>query len=106
MDAVFWIETVTYQVAVPKMPAGSPTLVLQPVQTHPRVPLQPSFLAAIPFEPGKGFAGGTVTVSTTQIQYSQKVILNFNGLSWPHVSIASLVPADPIPIPANLLPLT
>lgn len=106
MDAVFWIETVTYRVAVPKMPAGSPPLVLQPVQTHPRVPLQPSFLAAIPFEPGKGFAGGTVTVSTTQIQYSQKVILNFNGLSWPHVSIASLVPADPISIPANLLPLT
>jgi hypothetical protein len=106
MDAVFWIETVTYQVAIPKMPAGSPPLVLEPVQTHPRVPFQPSFLATIPFEPGKGFAGGTVTVSTTQIQYSQKVILNFNGLSWPHVSIASLVPADPIPIPANLLPLT
>jgi hypothetical protein len=34
------------------------------------------------------------------------VLLNFNGLSWPHVSVASLVPADPIPIPENLLPLT
>ena len=50
--------------------------------------------------------GGTVTVATTQIQYSQKVMLNFNGLSWPHVSVASLVPASPIPIPENLLPLT
>jgi hypothetical protein len=88
------------------MPAGSPPVVLQPVQTNPPVPLQPSFLASIPFVPGKGFRGGTVTVSTTQIQYSQKVILNFAGLSWPHVSVASLVPADPIPIPAELLPLT
>jgi hypothetical protein len=106
MDAVFWIETVLYQVDVPAMPAGSPPVVLQPVQTNPPVPLQPSFLASIPFVPGKGFRGGKVTVSTTQIQYSQKVILNFAGLSWPHVSVASLVPADPIPIPAALLPLT
>jgi hypothetical protein len=27
-----------------------------------------------------------------QIQYSQMVLLNFNGLSWPHVSVASLQP--------------
>jgi hypothetical protein len=106
MDAVFWIETVTYQVAVPALPAGSPPVILQPVQTSPPVPLQPSFLASIPFVPGKGFAGGTVTVATTQIQYTQKVLLNFSDLSWPHVSVASLVPADPIPIPADLLPLT
>ena len=25
-----------------------------------------------------------------QLQYSQKVLLNFNGLSWPHVSVATL----------------
>ena len=25
------------------------------------------------------------------MQYSQMVLLNFNGLSWPHVSVASLV---------------
>jgi hypothetical protein len=106
MDAVFWIETVEYQVHVPPLPAGSPPVILDPVQTNPPIPLQPSFLAAIPFVPGKGFAGGTVTVATTQIQYSQKVLLNFAGLSWPHVSVANLVPANPIPIPANLLPLT
>jgi hypothetical protein len=33
-------------------------------------------------------------------------MLDFAGLSWPHVSVASLVPAAPVPIPANLLPLT
>jgi len=88
------------------MPFGTPPVVLQPVQTNPKIPLVPSFLAAIPFVPGKGFAGGTVTVTTLQIQYSQMVLLNFNGLSWPHASVATLVPADPIPIPQNLLPLT
>jgi hypothetical protein len=47
-----------------------------------------------------------VKVATTQIQYSQKVLLDFNGLSWPHVSVASLVPTSPVPIPEQLLPLT
>jgi|ERR1043166_1051591 hypothetical protein len=27
----------------------------------------------------------------TQLQYSQKVLLNFSGLSWPHVSVATLL---------------
>jgi hypothetical protein len=105
MDAVFWIETVVYEVVVPNLPAGTPPVVLDPVQKG-TVPLVPQFVAEIPFVPGKSFAGGTVKVPTTQIQYSQKVVLDFNGLSWPHVSVASLVPADPIPIPADLLPLT
>jgi hypothetical protein len=26
-----------------------------------------------------------------QLQYTQLVLLNFNGLSWPHVSVATLV---------------
>lgn len=106
MDAIFWIETVTYQIAVPAIAAGSPPVVLTPVQTNPPTPLRPSFVASIPFVPGKKFAGGTITMATTQIQYSQKVILNFASLGWPHVSVATLVPADPIPIPASLLPLT
>jgi hypothetical protein len=106
MDAVFWIETVAYEVDVPALPPGSAPVVLSPVQTNPAVPLQPSFVAAIPFVANMGFAGGRVTVLATQIQYTQKVLLNFNGLSWPHVSVASLVPADPIPIPADLLTLS
>jgi hypothetical protein len=80
MDAVFWIETVTYDVVVPPLPAGSPPVILQPVQTTPPVPLQPSFLASIPFVPGKGFAGGRIKMSTTQIQYSQK---GHSELCWP-----------------------
>jgi hypothetical protein len=106
MDAVFWIETVAYQIDVPPLPAGTPPVVLSPVQTSPAVPLQPSFVAVIPFVPNMGYAGGRVTVLTTQIQYTQKVLLNFKGLSWPHVSVASLIPADPIPIPADVLTLS
>jgi hypothetical protein len=106
MKATFWIETVTYQINVPPMSAGDAPLVLCPVQTNPPVPLVPKFLVSIPFIEGKKFAGGIINVSSTQIQYSQEVILNFDGFRWPHVSVASLVPADPIPVPASLLPLT
>jgi hypothetical protein len=105
MDAIFWIETVVYDIEVPPLPEGTPPVTLDPVQKG-KVPLVPSFVAAIPFVPGKSFKGGTVKVATTQIQYSQKVMLDFAALSWPHVSVASLVPAAPIPIPESLLPLT
>ncbi len=106
MKATFWIETVIYRIDVPPMSAGDAPLVLCPVPINPPVPLVPSFLVSIPLIEGKKFAGGIITMSTTQIQYSQEVILNFRGTSWPHVSVASLVPADPIPVPASLLPLT
>jgi len=36
-----------------------------------------------------------------QIQYSQLVLLNFNHLSWPHVSVATLVPVSPVSVPAS-----
>ncbi|MDQ2762990.1 MAG: hypothetical protein M3Y22_05730, partial [Pseudomonadota bacterium] len=43
----------------------------------------------------------TITVKSTQIQYSQQVFLNFNGLTWPHVSVATLVPSDAIAVPPS-----
>jgi hypothetical protein len=106
LKATFWIETVIYLVKVPPMGGGDGPLVLCPEQTNPPVRLVPCFLVSIPFAEGKRFAGGTVAMSITQIQYSQEVILNFDGMSWPHVSVASLVSADPIPVPPHLLPLT
>ena len=71
MDAVFWIETVQYQVQVRAIAAGTAPLVLQPVPTNP-ASLQPSFVASVPFLPGKGFKGGLVTVTATQIQYTRR----------------------------------
>ena len=35
----------------------------------------------------RGSGGETVL----QLQYIQRVLLNFNGLSWPHVSLATMV---------------
>ena len=43
-------------------------------------------------------------VAKTQIQYYQKVMLDFSGLTWPQVSVDSLVPAAPVE--DHLLPLT
>ncbi|MDQ6942231.1 MAG: hypothetical protein M3169_06910 [Candidatus Eremiobacteraeota bacterium] len=37
----------------------------------------------------------SVSVTWTQIQYSQVVNLNFQTLTWPHASVATLVPKDP-----------
>jgi hypothetical protein len=105
MRATYWIETVVYQIEVPPISAGDAPLVLGPVQTNPQIPLVPRFLVSVPHLEGKRFPGGAITMFTTQIQYSQEVILNFSGKSWPHVSVASLVPADPISVPASLLPL-
>lgn len=34
----------------------------------------------------------TVTVEYHQIQYSQQVMLDFNGLRWPHVTVATIAP--------------
>jgi hypothetical protein len=34
-------------------------------------------------------------------EYSQTVLLNFNGLTWRHVSVNTLVPADDIIVPAS-----
>ena len=40
----------------------------------------------------------TIDVSYTEIQYTQTVLLNFNGLTSPHVSVATLVPNEPVPV--------
>ena len=58
----------------------------------------PTFLVDPPFEITEP---RRITVSTTQIQYSQTVLLVFAGLVWPHASVATLVPNDPIPIPRS-----
>ena len=44
----------------------------------------------------------TIDVSYTQIQYTQTVLLNFNHLTWPHVSVATLVPNKPVPVAISL----
>ena len=96
VSAVFWIETVEHQLHI-DFPNGSAPTTVEPRGAPFGLPT-PSFLLDPPIQ----LTGPRIIkVTSTQIQYSQTVILNFNGLSWPHVSVATLVPADPLPIPAS-----
>ncbi|UMB72503.2 heme-binding protein [Mycobacterium paraterrae] len=92
MTATFCIETVVEKISVPPLAANTPTTVQgsaaagQPVATFS---VRSTTAVNEPTE---------VSVTYTQIQYSQTVLLNFNGLSWPHVSVATLIPNDAIPV--------
>lgn len=98
MTAQFWISTVEHTIIVPIINPGDPPVTVRPEATvlgH----LVPAFILDPPFpipEPRP------ITVTSTQIQYSQIVMLNFNGLTWPHVSVATLVPAEPIRVPPSV----
>jgi hypothetical protein len=97
MDAQFWIETVEYSLEVPVFELGQPPLVI-PAPAGAEGQPMPKFLVNPPVavkEPRY------ITVTAPQIQYSQQVILNFLGLSWPHVSVATLVPSSHIPVPPS-----
>jgi hypothetical protein len=59
----------------------------------------PRFSVTPPFDLDKE---REITVTFTQIQYSQSVLLNFAGLTWPHVSVNTLVPADDIIVPPSV----
>jgi hypothetical protein len=98
MTAVFWIETVQHVIEVPIFRPGQPPLTI-PGETGEAGQPVPKFLVNPPIEitvPRK------ITVTSTQIQYSQTVFLNFNGLTWPHVSVATLVPNDAISVPPSV----
>ena len=97
MTATFWIETVEHILPIPIISPGQAPLILRPegggigqplpeFQVHPPVPIP------VP---------RPLKVHSIQIQYSQQVFLNFNKLTWPHVSVATLVPSGPIPIPPS-----
>jgi hypothetical protein len=90
MSAIFWDETVEAEIQVDQLDAG------YSLDVSPVVPVgapAPTFTVTS--------AAGTdcpqsVTVNYPKIQHSQNVSLNFARLTWPHVSVATLVAADPI----------
>ncbi len=97
MLAVFWIETVEEVILVPPFHVGQPPFA---IKAKPSVPgqLVPTFSVTPPYDlemPRE------LTVHFTQIQYTQTVLLNFNTLTWPHVSVNTLVPADDIIVPPS-----
>jgi hypothetical protein len=103
MNATFWIETVQHTILIPSIPEPlKDTNTPMEVKPEGHVPGAPVPTFAIdPATPIPFPHPHPLTVETKQIQYSQTVLLNFNGLSWPHVSVATLVPASPIPVPPN-----
>ena len=99
MKAVFWIETVREKIVVPQCKANGLPIT---VQAAPRLgsSLRPTFTLTPPHDITNDTT--TIVVSYIQIQYSQTVFLNFGPLTWPHVSVATLISAAPIPVPASV----
>jgi hypothetical protein len=97
MSALFWIETVEEKILVPPhLPGHPPHLITAkasvPGQKTASFSVTPPVALNQPRE---------ITVHFTQIQYTQRVMLNFKGLTWPHISVNTLVPADHIDIPPS-----
>ena len=92
MTAIFWIETVSEKITVPPCSPDMPVTVQGDAGAgNPVV----SFEVTTATERTEATE---VDVTYTQLQYTQTVFLNFNGLTWPHVSVATLVPNDTIPV--------
>ena len=99
MTAVFWIETVREKIVVPQCKANGLPIT---VRAAPRAgsSLRPTFTLTPPYDITNNTT--TIVVPYIQIQYSQTVFLNFGPLTWPHVSVATLIPAAPISVPASV----
>ncbi len=94
MTATFWIETVEHIIVVPPWMPGHPPLTLRP-ENVPRGALAPTFTV----QPSAAITKAhRFKFHTIQIQYSQNVNLQFAGLNWPHVSVATLIPAASVHI--------
>jgi hypothetical protein len=102
MDAVFWIETVEYEIEVPVWKKGHKALHIKPKPLGPVTPL-PTFEVKPPCDIKKPLK---IKVESKQIQYSQLVNLDFGGLTWPHRSVATLAPQAPVPVPESAFPKT
>ena len=95
MQATFWINEVQYDLEAPPHKRGGRPLRIQPSAPHPGAQV-PTFVVDPPDEittPRK------FSTTVTEIQYSQTVFLNFAGLTWPHVAVATLIPDRDIHVP-------
>ena len=95
MTAKYWIERVMYKVVVPEKLPPKTQLSLRP--TMPANSTAPTPVFSITTGPRGNPTTKEITVPGIQIQTSQTVLLNFATLSWPHVSVSTLVPVDPQP---------
>jgi hypothetical protein len=97
MTATFWIEEVEHRIVIPVFPLGKEPVLLRPIDPGPH---SPTF--HLPPPPKPTTEERIITVISTQIQYSQTVLLNFGPLSWPHVSVATLTPKHALHLPPSI----
>jgi hypothetical protein len=98
LTATFWIEEVQHTIFIPPLGPATRPVTLEPESSAPGHPV-PKFIVRPPVPIS---TPRRITVTSTQIQYSQTVELNFNGLTWPHVSVATLVPGGPLTVPPSV----
>jgi hypothetical protein len=95
----YWVSTIVHDVVVkagdydknPQSPDLSPEETKQGIKA-------PKFRVELNKKVSKDTV---IKVPSTQIQYSQNVTLDFGVLSWPHISVATLIPAQPLLVKAN-----
>ena len=87
MSATFWINEVQHKIVIPIHKAGGPPLRIPAPAPHPGARV-PTFVVVPPHDIT---TPKTITVTSIEIQYSQMVFLNFSGLTWPHIAVATLV---------------
>jgi hypothetical protein len=86
MKVTYWIETLSRTISIE--PKASQDQVF-PTKPSAAGVLGPTFVVSAA-ESAKLSARTDKKVIWTQIQYSQNVSLNFSGLTWPHISVATL----------------
>ncbi|CAM1501455.1 Fc.00g034390.m01.CDS01 [Cosmosporella sp. VM-42] len=87
VQSQYWISKVRVELDLePSEKSDKPKRIVSPTALGPRDAV-PKFIVDIDVPSAK-----MITVEYTQIQYSQTVILDFNGLSWPHVTVGTLAP--------------
>jgi hypothetical protein len=90
----YWISVVRVDITVPKTNHGrvevTPARPEDPQNTIEGVTyVHPTFI--VPLK-RPNTSPVTFPVDYVQIQYAQNVTLDFGGLSWPHISVATLIP--------------
>ena len=97
MSATFWINEVQHKITIPIHKAGGPPLTIPAPAPHPGARV-PTFVVVPPHDIT---VPKTITVTSIEIQYSQTVFLNFSGLTWPHIAVATLVQEKAQPVPPS-----
>lgn len=105
----YWVSAVEYDVRLPEGDFSGDKKKKVTVESEARkeekeagkIVISPSFILELDMEIPPDTI---VKLEATQIQYSQNVTLDFDEMGWPHISVATLSPLNPVPIVDFRLP--